>query len=211
MPTLSGRKEPARADRDTPDGKTLAAALALLDPRVVDPAQLDVRRADFERQLRALVPDRDARRKLGFDRLLRWHQLYTRQLVEHRRNVDAQRARLKELFGPPKEHWIEIDPSGVARLCMRPPEPAPVLEVTAPKKPTKVSAPVVVAAPPPFCRPVAGLPQLQHEVDVLDDGVRSLVEAEWYLVTHVDRLRARFDPEGARSMPLEPEGPAATP
>ena len=229
LPALDGRKRPDNTDRELPTPATVAPLLALLDPRVGDPAQLDMRRINFIDGLRALVPDEKRQEELGFTRVLFWHQDFTRQLGAHRRSLAAYEKRLHDLLMPPKGFTVRFAADGEARLC-RKREPKPV--VVAPPPPSKpkiqwerfegkwrmkrVKAhepPPPVAPPPPAparprCEKVMGLLQLQEEAEALDAEVAGLFEAEWYLVTHIDRLRARLDPEGMRESPAEPGVPA---
>lgn len=192
LPALDGKKRPDVSDRELPGGKTLAAALSLLDPRVGNVAELDQRRADFEQKLEALVPDKAQRETMGFARVLRWHRLYTRRLNEQKRAYEGHRQRLKEALEPPRKHWLTVDDNGTARLCRK----GQVAALVPEHQPTrdKNDTPKAPDEPPPVCKQVPGYAQLGHEVDQFASGLDSLVEAEWYLMNHISRLRAKLDP-----------------
>ena len=129
LPGLSAEKKADSSERAIPGGKTLATALTLLDPRVSDPEMLDRRRNDFEGRLKVLGPEKADRERLGFDRVIRWHNLYTRRLKEQNRAVESHRKRLSELLRPPVGKFIRIDETGTARLCETVKVPPPELPV----------------------------------------------------------------------------------
>lgn len=176
LPSLDGKPRPDSTDRTVPGGKTLATALLLLDPRAGDAADLDRQRGDFEHKLVALVPVREDRTRLGFERVLRWHRLYARRLAEYQRLVAAHSERLEKLLQPATGAWLRVDHHGIAMMCR------PASDSSAPE-----------------CRQVPGLQQLQHGVKAIADGASAALEAEWYLLTHLTRLRARLDPDSLNS------------
>ncbi len=178
VPTLSGEKKEPTAERDLPGGKTLATALTLLDPRVSDPAQLDTRRADFQQKLTTLIPDAKTRQKLGFDNLLRWHRLFTRRLQQRQRTIEGHRRLLKRVLKPGKGKSVTIDGDGRVRSC----------ENDGP------------------CEMIPGHDQLDSELSTTNDDLRGLIEAQWYLLTHLDRLRARLDPDSVNEPLAAPPG-----
>lgn len=162
VPSLSADKGPDTTDRPTPSGKTLAAALPLLDARITGPAELERRRAEFEQRLNTLVTDPKTRDNLGFTSLLSWHQVYSRGRSSWLKAAADLDDRLHALGRPPKGHELRIDENGVARVC-------PV-------------------GTPDACRPVTGPAQLDGDAGRLAEQLDTLLEAHWFLVTGLEKL-----------------------
>jgi len=186
LPSMKDDKPVDTRDRALPSGKTLAASLPLLDPRAMEIPALERQRNEFLQKLITLVPDKAERERLGFSRVLRWHTRYTRRLQTQQRLVKGQRDALARLLMPKKGQWLYVDDRGAARMCK------------------KQDAPAGADTPPTeTCTPVAGFMQLEQGSSHLNDGLKALVEAEWYLMVHLERLRATLDP-GANELPAEP-------
>ncbi len=200
-------------DRPMPGGKTIAATLSLLDPSLRDPKALDARRIEFEEAIGALVPDPEQRKRLGLQRLVQWHKLYTQHLTQHESDLAAHERRLRELLKPPRSAWLEVLDNGNARLCEKappPPPPAPETDDAAePKKGKKAKtaepAPCPPPPPEPVCKPVPGLGTVFDDLDHIARSVRSLTESQWYLLSHLARLRATLDPGAPGDLPSDPE------
>jgi len=178
VPNLSGEKRADSSDRDIPGGKTLAASLTLLDPRIEDPTALGRRRGDFLAKLKAMVPTAEERAKLGFDELVRWHQLYERRVDAYQKAVSGLDGQLAGVLQPKKGHELRVDDAGQASMCER------------------------VEGAEPRCRKVVGYAQLGHEVRALESAMSAVTEAQWHLLDQMARLRARLDPELAKASKL---------
>ena len=177
VPNLSGEKLPDSADRAIPGGETLAVSLALLDPRIDDPSALGRRRADFIAKLKALIPDPKARAEHGFDELVRWHQLYEKNLDSYQKAVAGLDKQLKGVLEPPKGNRFQVDDRGQATMCK--------LGTAADGSDTE-------------CRRVVGYAQLGHEARELQTSMAAVTEAQWHLLDHMAKLRARLAPGTAR-------------
>ena len=179
LPGMSGKETPDERDRNLPNGSTLVTALSLLDPRAADPKELDRRRAEFVQKLNTLLPARADQERLGFTRVLRWHQLYTRRLAEHQHSLVRHREGLSRVLKPKDGSWVMIDHHGMAKRC----EKAAVL-IGADDAPEQ----------PPVCSQVTGAAGFDHQVGAISAEIPGLVEAQWYLVTHIERVRGELEP-----------------
>lgn len=201
LPSLGGEKPKDTSDRELPGGKTLAKALTLLNTRSTKPAELDAKRQAFERKITVLVPSKKDREEMGFDRVIGWHDLYTKRLAAHQRALASHRKQLLRFLKPARGTYLEIDDAGLARTCTRRAveKAPPVLKLPAPAGGTAPGGKGAVD-----CRRVPGFPRMAHEIDALGKGVDSLLEAERFLSGHLGRLHARLDPEGFRGPAPEP-------
>lgn len=179
LPGMSGKETPDERDRNIPNGSTLAAALSLLDPPAADPKELARRRAEFVQKLNTLLPAGADQERLGFTRILRWHQVYTRRLSEHQQSLLSHRQGLSRVLKPQEDNWVMTDHNGMAKRCEKPDTP-----IGAEEPPDQ----------PPVCSPVMGAAGFDHQVSAISAEIPGLVEALWYLVTHIERVRRELDP-----------------
>ncbi|MFT5430703.1 MAG: hypothetical protein ACI9OJ_001379 [Myxococcota bacterium] len=180
VPNLSGEKRADSSDRSIPGGKTLAAALALLDPRIEEPSALGRRRADFQSKLAALIPKPEQRASLGFDELTRWHQLYESRVEEYHRAVAGLDKQLRTVLKPAKGQELRVDDRAQATMC------------------TLGAA----DGSGTICQKVVGYAQIGHEARAMTAAMTAVTEAQWHLLDQMARLRSRLDPDLAAASKL---------
>lgn len=178
VPSLSNSKGPDTTDRELPGGKTIAAALPLLDPRSGDFDELARRRHQFEEKLAALVPVVADREALGFQGLLAWHELYARRRQALDRAIDSLKKGTAGVLAPGAGFETRIDATGQAKIC-------------------PIAADPSTPAAEGSCRRVTGFRQLESDFGGVTSAVADALEAQWFVMANLDALRARLDPVAA--------------
>ena len=191
IPSISGEKEPDRADRDTPDGSTIILTLELLEPRGTDTDRLDQQRAEFGLRIRTLLPKEADRADSGISTLIRWHELYTRRLREHQRALNAAARQAASILKPARGHRVTVTDLGVVQDCW-----------TDAKSPSPRSEPqdaeAAELAPQTVCEARSGFQQFQFQLGAAEREIGTVLEAQWHLLKQLERVRVKLSEQDDR-------------